>query len=264
MAIAARLPLYDTGGLAMMAGGTAVAMGGRGRMVASKVEPKRAQDHKVSSDAATGLKAEPRRWRNAERTRADLLEIATEEFAEKGVAGTRVDEIVRRCGVTKNVLYHYFESKEMLFVEVMERAYARMRQRQSEWSFVELEPEDAIAKLTVYTFEHFRDEPGILRLLNSENLYKARHIAMSNKIPNLYNPLISTIREVLAKGCAAGRFRADVDPIDLYITISGISYFYLANCYTLGHVLRQELLEPERLKQRQQHMVDVVLGYLRA
>lgn len=226
---------------------------------------------KAKRQDATGENARPdgrrgggRRWRNAERTRADLLEIATEEFAEKGYAGARVEEIVQRCGVTKNVLYHYFESKEQLFVAVMEVAYERMRKRQNEWSFAELDAEEAMAKLTVYTFEHFRDEPQIIRLLNSENLYKAKHIAMSGKIPDLYNPLISAIRDVLAKGHAAGRFRGDVDPVDLYITISGLSYFYLSNRYTLGYVLRQDLMDSARLKQREQHMVDVVLGYLRA
>ncbi|MGN6466184.1 MAG: TetR/AcrR family transcriptional regulator [Rhizobiaceae bacterium] len=205
-----------------------------------------------------------RRWRNAERTRAELLEVATDEFSEKGYAGARVEEIVQRCGVTKAVLYHYFESKEQLFVAVMELAYARMRKRQNEWSFAELDPEEAMAKLTIYTFEHFRDEPQVIRLLNSENLYKARHIKMSGKIPDLYNPLISAISDALAKGREMGRFRADVDPVDLYITISGLSYFYLSNQYTLGYVLRQDLMESGRLEQRQKHMVDVVLGYLRA
>ena len=204
-----------------------------------------------------------RNWRDAERTRGELLQVATEEFAEKGFAGARVDEIVRRCGVTKNVLYHYFDSKEKLFVEVMELAYARMRKRQSEWSFANMDPEEAIAKLTIYTFEHFRDSPGIISLLNAENLHKARHIAMSDKIPNLYNPLLTAMREVLDKGYAAGRFRKDVDTIDLYITISGLSYFYFSNHYTLGYVLRQDLMSPRRLKQREKHIVDVVLGYLR-
>lgn len=230
-------------------------------------EPKRRRKsaRERSKPEATEAQASgtPRR-RNAERTRATLLEIATEEFANKGYAGARVDEIVQRCGVTKNVLYHYFESKEQLFVEVMELAYERMRKRQNEWSFAELEPEEAIAKLTIYTFEHFRDEPQIIRLLNSENLYKAKHIKMSRKIPDLYNPLISAISDVLAKGRAAGRFRDDVDLADLYITISGLSYFYLSNQYTLGHVLRQDLMDEKRLKQREKHIVDVVLGYLRA
>jgi TetR/AcrR family transcriptional regulator len=56
----------------------------------------------------------------------------------------------------------------------------------------------------------------------------------------------------------------DVDPVDFYITLSGMGYFYLSNQYTLGHVFGQDLLKPKRLKQRQRHMVDVVLGYLRA
>lgn len=224
-----------------------------------------ASTNKQGKDRANAVHAQAKvRKRNAERTRAELLDIATEEFSEKGFAGARVDEIVRRAGVTKNVLYHYFEGKEKLFVEVMELAYARMRGRQNEWSFVDLEPEEAIAKLTKYTFEHFRDEPQIIRLLNSENLYKAKHIATSEKIPNLYNPLIAAIQTVLDKGVATGRFREDVDPVDLYITVSGVSYFYLSNQYTLSYVLGQDLMDPKRLKQRERHMVDVILGYLRA
>lgn len=204
-----------------------------------------------------------RRSRNAEETRALLLEVASSEFAEKGVAGARVDAIVEKCGVSKNLIYHYFESKELLFVEVMEQAYAKMRTRQNEWSFVDLDPEEAIAKLTRLTFEHFRDDPDIIRLLNSENLHRAKHIAMSKSIPELYNPLISMISTILTRGQKAKIFRGGVDPIDLYITISGISYFYLSNRYTLSYVLSEDLMAPDRLERREQHMVDVILGYLR-
>ena len=207
--------------------------------------------------------ARPKRTRNAVRTRAELLEVAEQEFAAKGFAGARVDEIVRRCGVTKNVLYHYFQSKEILFVEVMELAYARMRHHQSEWSLAHLDPEKAVSSLTLFTFEHFRKNPNIIQLLNSENLYKAKHISMSEKIPSLYDPLMASIRDILDRGQESGRFRRDVDPIDLYITISGISYFYLSNQYTLGYALQRDLMAPERLKQREKHMVDVILGYLR-
>jgi TetR/AcrR family transcriptional regulator len=208
--------------------------------------------------------APDRRSRNAEQTRALLLEVASSEFAEKGFAGARVDAIVEKCGVSKNLIYHYFESKELLFVEVMEQAYARMRARQNEWSFVDLDPEEAIAKLTRLTFEHFRDDPDIIRLLNSENLHKAKHIGMSKRIPELYNPLISMINTILMRGQKAKRFREGVDPVDLYITISGISYFYLSNRYTLSYVLSEDLMAPDRLERREQHMVDVILGYLRA
>lgn len=196
-------------------------------------------------------------------TRARLIDVATQEFSMNGFAGARVDKIVRQSGVSKNALYYYFESKEVLFVEVMEHAYTRMRSYQNEWTFAKLEPEDAISRLTTDTFHYFLEEPGIISLLNTENLHQAKHIAMSKQIPKLYNPLLSTIEDILARGHAKGVFRDDIDAVDLYITISGLGYFYLSNQYTLSHVLEQDLLEPTRLRQRERHMVAVVLGYLR-
>ena len=43
----------------------------------------------------------------------------------------RIDGIVARCGISKNLLYHYYAGKEELFLRVMERAYAAMRPRRS-------------------------------------------------------------------------------------------------------------------------------------
>jgi TetR/AcrR family transcriptional regulator len=197
-------------------------------------------------------------------TREHILNVATSEFSAKGYDGARVDEIVAKCGVSKNLIYHYFDSKECLFIAVMERAYTRMRLRQSEWRFADLTPQKGMERLVVFTFRHFIEDPAIISLLNSENLHKAKHIAQSSSIPQLYDPLLQAIRDLLERGQQAGVFRSDVDPVDFYITLSGMGYFYLSNQYTLGHVFRQDLLRAKRLKQRQRHMIDVVLGYLRA
>jgi TetR/AcrR family transcriptional regulator len=202
--------------------------------------------------------------RNAEQTRARIIEIATLEFAEKGYDGARVDEIVLRCGVSKNLIYHYFGGKEDLFIAVMELTYRRMRERQNDWSFADLSPKEGIEKLVLYTFEHFLEEPTVIPLLNTENLHKARHIVHSKSIPSLYNPLIEAIGGLVRRGQEAGDFRGGVDPIDLYITLSGLSYFYISNHYTLSHLFGEDLMAPKRVAQRKQHVVDVVLGYLRA
>jgi TetR/AcrR family transcriptional regulator len=195
-------------------------------------------------------------------TRQLLLDVATRQFAENGYDGARVDRIVEECDVSKNLLYHYFDSKEALFVAVMEQAYTMMRARQSEWSFADLEPEEAIARLVTYTFDHFLEQPSVISLLNTENLHKARHIAQSKGIPELYNPLLETISGLLERGQSRGKFRSGVDPVDLYITISSLSYFYFSNRYTLSHVFQQDLMAPDRIAQRRQHAVNVVLGYL--
>mgnify|MGYP002150987193 CR=1 FL=1 len=56
----------------------------------------------------------------------------------------------------------------------------------------------------------------------------------------------------------------DVDPVDLYISISALGYFYLANRHTLGFIFGVDLAAPERLTRRHDHIAELILGYLRA
>ena len=71
------------------------------------------------------MTAEPRPEpvRDAERTRAELLDVATAVFAEQGYSGARVDEIAERTRTTKRMIYYYFGGKEQLYLAVLENAY---------------------------------------------------------------------------------------------------------------------------------------------
>lgn len=56
------------------------------------------------------------RWTRRKDERApEILEAALGCFAEKGFAGTRMDDIAARAGITKGTIYLYFESKEAVF-----------------------------------------------------------------------------------------------------------------------------------------------------
>lgn len=189
--------------------------------------------------------------------------MATGEFAAKGYDGARVDDIVAAAGISKNLVYHYFDSKEQLFLEVLEGAYSAMRQRQDEIPLAGLGAEEGMVKLVEYTFDHFVKTPGLISLLNTENLYKARHIRKSREIKAMYNPLVESIKHLLEVGQGEGVFRDNVDPIQLYISISGLSYFYLSNQWTLSAIFGVKLSAPQRLKERREHCVEMVMAYLR-
>ena len=73
---------------------------------------------------------------------------------------------------------------------------------------------------------------------------------------------MATIADVLERGAKSGLFRAGVDPIQLYISIAGISYFYLSNNHTLSTIFDRDLMAPKARLERLSHMTDVVLGYL--
>lgn len=77
-------------------------------------------------------------------TRGRILACARAEFAEKGFAGARTESIVRAAGVNPNLLYHYFGSKEQLFVAVMEDVYSDVRSHHGDLELENLAPEEAI------------------------------------------------------------------------------------------------------------------------
>ena len=203
------------------------------------------------------------RIRDAARSRATILEAATGEFAAHGLGGARVDEIARRADVNKALLYHYFGNKEALFLAVLEQIYARIRGAEATLDLETLPPEEAMARLVDFTWRYYLEHPEFIHLVNSENLHRAEHLARSEHVGSLHHPLVDRIRELLDRGVAAGAFRPGVDPVQLYITIASLGYFYLSNAHTLGVVFERDLLSGAELDERCEHIHQVVRGYLR-
>ena len=222
------------------------------RQVAAATPPPRVATKKAVS-----------RPRDAAQTKLRILECATTEFAEHGYAGARIEAIVNSAGVNISLLYQYFESKEKLFIAVMEGAYGLVRESHHELDVREQAPTEAMEALIRRTFRIFVEHPRIIGLLNSENVHRGRHIGKSPYIRSLYTPLLDTIGAVLARGGRAGVFRRDVDPLDFFVSMNGLGYFYLSNRYTLGVILNREMMTAEALTRHEDHIVQVLLGFLR-
>jgi TetR/AcrR family transcriptional regulator len=203
-----------------------------------------------------------KKTRNAELTKAKILECATREFSQKGFAGARVSGITKRAGVNINLAYHYFSGKEGLFIAVMERAYKIIRSHHNDVEIRGLDPVEAMETLVRSTFQLFVTHPEIIGLLNAENLHGASHIKKSKEIETLYHPLLEAIEGILERGAKEGKFRPNIDPIDLFISINAEGYMFLSNCHTLGFVLHENLLDPKRIRKREEHIVRVILYFL--
>lgn len=201
--------------------------------------------------------------RNPARNQERILEAATAEFARHGLGGARVDRIAARAGANKRMLYYYYGNKEDLFLAVLESAYAHIRAAERELHLADLEPEAAIRRLVTFTWDYYLAQPEFLTLLSTENLHEACHLRRSKQVAALHSPFVATIREVLRRGVAAGKFRRGVDPVQLYISIAGLGYFYLGNRHTLSTIFRRPLLARRHKAARLRHMIELVLGYLR-
>ena len=201
--------------------------------------------------------------RDPARNQDRILGAATEEFARHGLGGARVDRIAARAGANKRMLYYYYGNKEALFLAALEAAYASIRSAERQLHLADIDPQEAIRRLVRFTWDYYLAHPEFLTLLNSENLHQARHLKRSKHIAAMHSPFVATIREVLQRGVRAGKFRRGVDPVQLYISIAALGYFYLGNRHTLSTIFRRPLLAPRHKAERLRHMIELVLGYLR-
>lgn len=202
------------------------------------------------------------RPRDAERSQQTILDSAREEFAEHGLGGGRMDRIAERAGLNKRLIYYYFKDKEQLFQSVLEQAYRDIRDAERKLKLQELRPADAIRRLVEFTWNYYLAHPEFLTLLNSANLHRARHLETSSKARALNSPLIEMLAEILERGRKDGSFRGGVDPVQLYVSIAGLSYFYLSNNHTLAAIFGRSLMTPKARNERLSHMCDVILGYV--
>jgi AcrR family transcriptional regulator len=216
--------------------------------------------------SATAAKAEARLEpvRDAERTRQALLAAAEVEFSTKGLAGARVDVIAEQAAANKRMLYYYFGSKEDLYLAVLERAYGAMRQTERELNLTNLEPLEAIKTLVEFKFDYCQQHQSIITLLAGENMLGAVHLKRSRRLRDMNLSLVDVISTVLEAGVAKGEIKPGIDPLNLYISMSALSYFYFSNSATLSAAFGRALASPAEQKLRRAHAVDVIMAYVTA
>jgi AcrR family transcriptional regulator len=194
--------------------------------------------------------------------RQRILDAATAEFATAGYGGARVERISRSAGTVDRMLYYYFGSKEGLFRTVLEDAYEKLGGAEQRLQLTGVEPVRGMRELVAFTWDYYLEHPEFIRLLNSENLHRGEHVRKSRRVKSLSFPLLSILTDLLARGKAQGKFRRDADPVQLYITVAALAYFYLSNRYTLSRFLGFDLMAPGQRQRWLQHITDMVLGYV--
>lgn len=203
------------------------------------------------------------KWqRDPEGMRRRILEAAKQEFATHGLAGARVDRIAAKAGANKRMLYYHVGNKENLYLTVLEGAYEKIRVEERGLDLEHLDPPEAIKRLIDFTWNYFLRNPEFLALLNTENLAKARHLKRSTKVKSMHSPFVEMIRTVVNRGVASGDFQVAVDPVQLYISIAALAFFYLSNSATLSVIFGRDLLSQQAKDERLDHMVSLVLAAL--
>jgi AcrR family transcriptional regulator len=206
----------------------------------------------------------PELQRDAERTRAELLAIATEVFAESGYSGARVDDIAERTRTTKRMIYYYFGGKEQLYMAVLENAYRGIREAEQRLQVDHVDPVVAMRRLAELTFDHHLDHQAFIRLVSIENIHRGEFISRLDSLRDLSQPATSLLDQILARGHAQGVFRDDVDALDVHMVISAYCVFQVANRYTFGFLFGVDFTEITQRAHLRRMIGDVVVGWLTA
>ncbi|NVK06704.1 MAG: TetR family transcriptional regulator [Marivivens sp.] len=204
------------------------------------------------------------RTRDAEATKARILAAAKREFAKNGLGGARVDVIAEKASANKRMIYHYFESKEVLFQTILENAYVDIRTAEQKLNLDHLDPKEALEKLVRFTWEYYLKNPEFITVVNSENLHRAKHLKKSEVVKAYSRKFVSMVKTILDRGVSAGVFRPNVDPVQLNITIAAIGYYYLTNRFTGSILFERDLMAAEALEERLNFNIDTVMRLVSA
>ena len=192
-----------------------------------------------------------------------ILSAARAEFSAKGLTGARVNEIAARAGVNKQLIYYYFGSKEDLYRNALEVVYTEIRTQERSLHLADMQPTEAMAALIGFSFDYLAAHPDFIGLLNHENAHGASHVRDSRAIRETNSPLIDLIAKTLRRGIKAGVFRRSIDPVELYISVAGMSYFFFSNRLTLSSIFGRDLSAAAAQKSYREHVVSFSMAALR-
>lgn len=198
-----------------------------------------------------------------DKSKRDILSVATKEFAKHGYNGARIDAIAARTSTTKRMIYYYFGGKESLYIAVLEQEYGKIRSHEAGLQLDLLEPEQAIRRLTEFTFDYDHANPDFVRLVAIENIHHARHLAKSTKLRSVNTTIINTISAILKRGRREGIFHTTVQAIDVHMLMSALCFFHVSNLYTFGAIFGRDFLSPRLGRTHKKMVADFIVHHLK-
>ena len=176
--------------------------------------------------------AEERKTRNSAATKAKILAAAETEFAQKGLAGARVDNIARISGFNKNMIYQYYQSKENLYETVIYNEYSKLSELENVIIEKDFGYKEKIETIVREYFLFLKSNPNFVRLIMWENLNEAKYIEASGAL-NIKDLMLKMLKNTVEKGKSEKIFNKRANEKQVLLSLITGAFSYFSNMYTL-------------------------------
>jgi AcrR family transcriptional regulator len=193
-------------------------------------------------------------------TLARLLKEARLAFADKGLAAARVDDIARAAGVTKQLVYHYFSSKEELFASVLDESAQDVLADLLVLELDHLPPTEALRVFLEHSFDQYRSDPTLGTLAQESFLFHEHHAGHRTRFTELAPPLVNLMDRILKRGAASGEFVQGVDSRMFCAASALLTTGGFTNRYVVSAVAGFDSTSPEGVSAWRKYSVDFVLA----
>lgn len=189
-------------------------------------------------------------------TRGKILKAAENEFAQKGLAAAKVDDIAANAGVNKKLIYSHFKSKELLYSEVLKAVYAGLSEYEDSLEDIVFCGKENIRKVILDYFDFLTKNPNFVRLVLWENLNYAKYAA------GIKASLFHGIKKLLKKGIENGCIRDNLDIEQTALSMNMFCFSAFSNIYTISEITERDLSAESAMKARAEHIADVLTDYI--
>ncbi|ABE36534.1 bacterial regulatory s, tetR family protein [Paraburkholderia xenovorans LB400] len=195
-------------------------------------------------------------------TIARLLKEARRAFSAHGLAGARIDDIARAAGVTKQLVYHYFTSKEALFASVLDESAQDVLADLLALELDHLPPVDGLRVLLRHGFDQYRRDPTLGSLAQESLRFHEHHACATqrNRFVDLAPALVAQMERILLRGIASGDFRSGVDARMFYAASALLTTGGFTNHYTVSAVAGFDTTSADGAVAWREYSIDFVLS----
>lgn len=190
-----------------------------------------------------------------------ILSTARDSFAEHGFDGARLDSIAKAAGVTKQLVYHYFKTKEELYSVVLDRVSDEVLSMLDSPDYDRLSPQDAVRSLIERIIQAYVERPYIAGMTVDQGLHKGEHISRRSKyMPSVRTFVAERIAPMLERGADMGVFRLDIDARLFYWSVFALASAPFTQSWAMAQSTGIDFASDDGISRWREHVTTFALN----